>query len=1093
MSPMNSKKGIPSRLGDSRQPLAAASGKQFWRSLEELAQNEAFQASLGSSLPQDCSRQATMGGDPLSRRKFLALMGASLALAGVSGCSVKPAPSVEIVPYVRPPEEVVPGRSLFFATTMTVGRTAVGLLVQSHMGRPTKIEGNPDHPASLGATDPFSQASVLTLYHPDRSQTATFLGQARTWGEAGDALGKAMQQQRQSGGKGLRLLSESVISPTLSRQLHDLLKQFPAAKWHVWEPLHRDTAYQGAQMAFGQPVDMLYDFTKADVVLALDADFLGCHPGNLHDVADFMSRRRVRTTEKESKQAAMNRLYVVETAVTCTGAKADHRLAIRSRDIEGMARAIAGQMGFGAGGNADETYKRHKPWVDAVSQDLQQHRGRSLVLAGEAQPAIVHLLAHALNEHLGNVGQTIKYIDPIEARPLPRTPSLRELVDDMEQGTVELLVILGGNPAYNAPADIPFVEQMQKVPLRVHLSLYQDETSLQCHWHLPEAHYLEAWSDANAFDGTASIAQPLIEPLYGGRSSHEVLVMLTEQREMPGREIVRAYWQEQWKKRQKAAEKNKETGEKGKDRDLAEEEATDKQATDKQATADESQFEAFWQTALHDGLIADTAASPKTVPLKTDWQRHLQAGENSANTVEAAASAASEPSGLEIVFQPDPTIYDGRFANNGWLQELPKPITRTTWENAAIMSPRTAQQLHIELGSYSHGGEHGGYYMPLVQLLLDGRTVRGPAWIMPGHADGSITVNLGYGRRNAGRVGGNVQQPVGFDAYALRTANRPWFAPGLKAIKLEESYLVACTQAHHSMEKRDVVRAGTLDEYRQTPRFATEPDKEREKEETTLAPLPTTLYRPFDYAPPKHKWGMVIDLTTCVGCQACVAACQAENNIPVVGKEQVAAGREMHWLRIDRYIHGTPESPDEFYFQPLPCMHCEQAPCEYVCPTEATVHSAEGLNDMVFNRCVGTRFCSNNCPYKVRRFNFFFYADYNTSSLRLQYNPDVTVRSRGVMEKCSYCVQRIRHAEIDTEADQRRLVDGEVLTACQAACPAQAIVFGDLNDPQSTVKQWKGSPLHYALLAELNTEPRTTYLAALRNPNPDLEAPQHGQ
>ena len=611
----------------------------------------------------------------------------------------------------------------------------------------------------------------------------------------------------------------------------------------------------------------------------------------------------------------------------------------------------------------------------------------------------------------------------------------------MEQKRVEFLMILGGNPVYNAPADLQFEKHLQNVPLRIHHALYVDETLLQCQWHLPETHYLEAWSDARTYDGTASIAQPLIEPLYQGRSAHEVAALLADLRETPGREIVQSHWREYWKRRN-----------------------------------NEGSFEHFWQKALHDGVIPDTAFKPKSVRLREDWQKSLKPDGRDA-----------EPERLKILFQPDPTIYDGSLANNGWLQELPKPMTKLAWGNAAIMSPATAEQLGIRPGSYAHGGEHGGYHMPVVELSLDDRSVRAPAWIMPGHADRTVTVYLGHGREHAGRVGGTEGQTVGFNAYRLRSAEQPWFAAGLGVTKTSETEVVVCTQAHQSMEGREPVRSATLAEYRANPSFAAKTELEQEHPEIKEPPQSITLYEPFDYAPPKHRWGMVIDLTACVGCHACVVACQAENNIPVVGKEQVSRGREMHWIRVDRYIEGTADDPRGFHFQPVPCMHCENASCEYVCPVEATVHSSEGLNEMVYNRCVGTRFCSNNCPYKVRRFNFFFFSDYETPSRRLQYNPDVTVRSRGVMEKCSYCVQRVRHAEIDTQTHQRPLADGEVLTACQAACPVGAIVFGDLNDPKSKVRQCADSPLDYALLGNLNTNPRTTYLAELRNPNPEIE------
>jgi MoCo/4Fe-4S cofactor protein with predicted Tat translocation signal len=1038
---MNDRKNLRPELDAIQQRLDGARGKRYWRTLEELADSDAFRELMRLEFPA----QADVWPDSMSRRRFLSLMGASLALAGLSGCSVRPAPSVGLRPYVRAPEEVVPGKPLFFATAMTLGGAAVGLLVESHMGRPTKIEGNPEHPASLGATDLFNQASILTLYDPDRSQTVTLLGQTSTWEAAFGALpvigqpsvGMAIARQRERKGAGLRILTETVVSPTLAWQLDELLKALPQAQWHQYEPVNRDMAYLGAREAFGEPVNTVYRFDHADVVLSLDADFLTCGPGHLRYVADFMKRRRAATGDAKAQESAINRLYVVETSVTSTGAKADHRLALRASEIEGFAEALAARLGVS--GTQPAPGAPHAHWVDAVVEDLMSHQGRSLVLAGDRQPPAVHALAHAMNERLANVGKTLIYTQPVEARPVDQTASLQELVEALDRGRVEMLVILGGNPAFTAPADFHFAESMQKAALRLHLSLYQDETSRLCQWHLPEAHYLEAWSDTRAFDGTASIVQPLIEPLYHGRSAHEIVSLLTHGLRTPGFELVRSFWRSHWQKQGGSGD-----------------------------------FEDFWETSVHDGTIAGTRFSSKSVTLKAAAERAQ------------SAKQSSGAGGLEIVFQPDPTVFDGRFANNGWLQELPKPITALAWDNAALMSPATAKRLGVRVDGYEHGGEHGGYRTDMIELEVDGRKVLAPIWPLPGHADDSITVYLGYGRQNAGRVGGAPDHQVGFNAYAIRTSAQPWFAAGARVQKAGELYPIACTQQHQLMEDRECVRSATLAEYKEHPDFAHRREKEEEREETRVARKPLTLYQPFEYGPPKRKWGMVIDLTACTGCKACVVACQAENNIPVVGKEQVLFGREMHWLRVDRYNTGPYDAPEEFYFQPVPCMQCENAPCEYVCPVGATVHSAEGLNDMVYNRCVGTRFCSNNCPYKVRRFNFFEYADYATQSLRQQYNPDVTVRSRGVMEKCTYCVQRIRHAEIDADAENRPIADGEVLTACQAACPAQAIVFGDLNDPESSAKRLKELPLNYALLEELNTAPRTTYLAALRNPNPKL-------
>jgi molybdopterin-containing oxidoreductase family iron-sulfur binding subunit len=1067
---MNPRKDLAPKLADLQQRLGDARGKQFWRTLEEAADTEAFQELLRQEFPDQALEPGSM-----SRRRFLTLMGASLALAGVSGCSVRPAPSGTMVPYVRAPEEVVAGRPLFFATAMTLGGCGVGLLVESHMGRPTKVEGNPDHPASLGATDLFHQASILTLYDPDRSQTVTHLGQTGTWEDAVAALRTAMERQRPERGSGLRLLTETVVSPTLAAQIQALLRAFPEAKWHQYEPLAQDNAYRGMALAFNKPVKTYYRFRDleelernppqasvntyyrfhdfehnvrlADVVLALDCDFLASGTGNLRYTAEFMAGRRVRTTSAGARQAQMNRLYVVEPGVSCTGAKADHRLAVPAAELETVARAIASRLGVqGAGGGAGP----HSRWVDAVAHDLNlpAHRGRCVVLAGDRQPPAVHLLAHVLNHRLGNVGHTVFHTDSIAPYPVDEAASLADLVEDMQHDRVKVLVILGGNPVYTAPVDLAFREHLDRVPLRFHLSLYQDETSRYCQWHLPETHYLEAWSDTRAFDGTESIAQPLIAPLYSGVSAHEVLAVMEGSGRTPGYEILRASW--------------------------------------RRRRPHEADFERFWQTAVHDGVVANTRFPPRNVSLDTGWQTRLPA---------AAARSGSEQTSYELVFEADPTLLDGRFANNGWLQELPKPMTKLTWDNAALMSPATAHDLGVGLGSYAHGGEHGGYHPDVVELRLGERTVRAPIWIVPGHADRSITVHLGYGRASAGRVGGTSEEPVGFNAYLLRTRTRPWFAWGLSLTKTGRTAQVTCTQQHHLMENRHLIRSATLGHYQRTPAFAAEPEEEELREQTRRgARRPLTLYEPPE--PPSdearqrspHKWGMAIDLTTCTGCSACVVACQAENNIPVVGKEQVSRGREMHWLRIDRYTEGPANAPREIHFQPVPCMHCEQAPCEYVCPVEATVHSADGLNDMIYQRCVGTRFCSNNCPYKVRRFNFFFFADYATQSVRQQYNPNVTVRSRGVMEKCTYCVQRIRRAEIDSQVEGRSIADGEILTACQAACPASAIVFGDLNDQGSTVRHWKDTPLNYGLLTELNTRPRTTYLAALRNPNPELEA-----
>ncbi|MFO0788852.1 MAG: TAT-variant-translocated molybdopterin oxidoreductase [Pirellulales bacterium] len=1043
---MNRPAHTDDRYAAIREQFRALEGhKGYWQCLEQLCESPEFQEVARQEFPA----LADVWPDSLSRRKFLALMGASLGLAGISGCSVKPAPQGTIASYARAPEQVIPGRPLFYATTMVHGGDAVGLLVESHEGRPTKIEGNPNHPASLGATSVFHQASVLTLYDPARSQTVVTGDQVRTWRDAETAMQSALAEQRAKNGSGLRLLAESIVSPTLAAQIAELLRQFPEAKWHQWEPINRASADRASQLAFGEFVETQYDFSSARVVLSLDADFLTTGRGHLRHARDFIAGRLVRTATSPAT-AEMNRLYVVETAVTSTGAKADHRLAIRPSEVAPLAAALAAAMGVE--GAPPTTAGNHQAWVEAVARDLIANAGKCIVLTGYRQPEPVHLLVHAINAKLGNVGNTIRYTQPLATPVIDPIASLRELAADLRRGAVDTLVILGSNPAYTAPVELDFAQLLAKVPHSFHLGLYENATSRLCKWHLPETHYLEAWSDARAFDGTASIAQPLIAPLYQGRSVHEVLAILTNAPVVDGRALVQSHWREQHRA----------------------------------SNSGGRSFDEYWQSALHDGVIPSTAFPQTTPQLRESWASEFQLDA-------PAAPAQDDAAPFEIAFDADPSIYDGRYVNNGWLQELPKPISKLTWDNAALMSPRTAAALGLRYESYLHGGEHGGYEVPIVTLRLNDRELQTPVWLMPGHADNVVTLHVGYGQEYTARANGEWQRSLGFNANMLRTVDRPWSARGLQISTTDRTYPLACTQAHQLMGESRAIRTGTLSEFRGDPHALVEGQPEPAEaivsRERKRLSLPESQYEPFDYDPPRRKWGMSIDTTACIGCNACVVACQAENNIPVVGKDQVSRGREMHWLRIDRYLHGPVDSPDEFHFQPVLCMHCEHAPCEYVCPVAATVHSAEGLNDMVYNRCVGTRFCSNNCPYKVRRFNFLAYADFDTVPLRLQYNPDVTVRSRGVMEKCTYCVQRIRHAEINAEAAQRPIRDGEVLTACQAVCPTQAIVFGDLNDAHSGARQLRESPLNYGLLAELNTYPRTTYLADVRNPNPEL---QHG-
>ncbi len=1047
-------------------------GKQYWRSLEELADSPALREFVQREYPQ----HAEEWNDPVERRTFLKLMGASLALAGLSGCVYQP--PEKIVPYVNQPEGVIPGQALFFATAFTLGGVATPLLARSNEGRPTKLEGNPDHPASRNsnpndsgssATDIFAQAAILNLYDPDRSKTALYRDETRPWTTFVGEIRTLLDEQRPKQGSGIRFLTETVTSPTLGAQLSAILTEFPQAKWHQYEPANNDNARAGAIQALGQPVNTIYNFEKADRVLSLDCDFLSAAPGMLKYVRDYTARRQ----HGDGKE--MNRLYVVESTPTTTGAKADHSWTVRPSEVENVARAIAAKIGAQAG-ITQNTGTAELSYADSLARDLQSHRGRSIVIAGREAAPGVHTLAHAMNAALGNVGQTVFYTDSLEANSVDQRQSLQELVNDIDGGRVELLVIVGGNPAYNTPADLKLnQERLFRVKTRVHLSLYRDETSELCHWHIPESHFLEAWSDTRAYDGTVSIVQPLIEPLYQSKSAHEFLAVFTPQYDQKPLEIIRAYWQANPAARSTVAIAPT-TG-------VTPQTAAQSQSTTRAATATATpipaspqaspttaaaDFETSWRKWVHDGFIPNTALPTRTGSGNT--------GNSGSTTPSASNTQNPTPSSqFELVIRTDPTVFDGRFANNGWLQELPKPLNKVTWDNAALVSPNTAKQLGL---TRKIGDKGGDVWVDTLRIAHRGQTLSGvPTWITPGQPDNVITIYLGYGRRLAGRVGNGH----GFDAYPFRTSDSPWFASGVKVERDGGSYQLASTQIHFMMEGRDIVRSSNV-------------GGEHKDEAHHRHPEPgpdMTLYDPSEHDSRKYgrgyAWGMAIDLNNCVGCNACTVACQSENNIPIVGKEEVARSREMHWIRVDTYFEGHDENhPEGTHFMPVPCMHCENAPCEPVCPVHATVHSAEGLNDMVYNRCVGTKYCSNNCPYKVRRFNFFLYQDWDTPTYQLMRNPEVTVRSRGVMEKCTYCVQRIQEAKITSENEDRRVRDGEIVTACQAVCPSEAIVFGDINDPNSRVSKLKAQERNYSLLAELNTRPRTTYLEELRNPNPEI-------
>ena len=1071
-----SKKGF----AQSREKILSQSGKQYWRSIEEYAGSAEFEDQIKGEFPVNLEQW-----DPsLSRRHFVKVMGASLALAGLSGCVIQP--PEKIVPYVKQPEDAIPGKPLFFATAMTLGGVATGLLAKSFDGRPVKIEGNPEHPGSLGSTDVFAQASLLDMYDPDRSQETLYRGTPKSWQDFVTAIRTNVDEAAQNGGAGVRFLTQTVSSPTLQDQFRRLSGEMPNARWYQFEPVNNDNATAGARLAFGSPVNTVYNFEAAERVLSLDADIFSGF--NVRYKADYAKARQL-TEEKTS----INRMYVVETTYSLTGAKADHRIGVKPSQFAEVAKAIAAALGVAG---VTSTYSENAAWIAAMAKDLREHAGRCVVAAGDGQSPVVHALAHAMNASLQNVGKTVTYTDPLTPSDRTQVEQLRELVTDIDAGRVTTLVILGGNPVYNTPADLKLSrERLDKVGLRIHLGQQLDETSEHCHWHISEKHYLESWTDSRAYDGTVTIGQPLVQPLYDSRNAHEVVqLFFRENFDQRDYDIVRAYWQQ---RNITAAPAARPTVPATEDRTAGAAAPTTEgrpgsaptqagpptstlpPAPPTSGAATAATFEDNWRKAVHDGFVPNTALPARTLAASTAFLSQPQ-----------TAPSAGGP--IEISIRPDPSIYDGRFANNGWLQELPNPITKITWDNVALVSPATAVRLNLNQGNDPReisGGERGIAFIntygnnmssDLVTLKYQGGTIGKPVpvWISPGQPDDVVTIYMGYGRTRAGKIGTGL----GYSAFDVQRSDAMNFGFG-DISKTGEKASIASTQIHFNMEGRDLLRTFDVDVFQADPTIGHQP----EEYPKTMFDTRTGTDQYSEWYKNNRKWGMSIDLNTCIGCNACVVACQAENNIPVVGKEQVAKSREMHWLRVDAYYSGTDiNNPGGINFQPLPCMQCEQAPCEVVCPVTATVHNPEGLNDMVYNRCVGTRYCSNNCPYKVRRFNFLLYQDWDTAQYKLLRNPEVSIRSRGVMEKCTYCTQRIAAARIEAEKDGRQVRDGEVVTACQAVCPTSAIVFGDMNDPMSKIAKAKKDHRDYKLLNELNTQPRTTFLAGLKNQNKEM-------
>jgi molybdopterin-containing oxidoreductase family iron-sulfur binding subunit len=1002
----------------------------------------------------------------LSRRGLLGAMAATFALVGAEGCR---RPIEKVVPYAKMPEDVIPGIPSHYSTVLQRRGDALGLVLESHEGRPTKVEGNEAHPSSRGGADLVAQAAILDLYDPERSTSPRRGGSPSDWGTFDSEVTARLAGYDKDQGARLRLLMPPTISPTAIRMRTALLKRFPKARAHTWSAVNDSNAREGAKLALGQPLVALHAYEKARVVLSLDSDFLQTETGNVRAAKAFALSRRLR-----SARDSMGRLYVVEPARTTTGGSADHRLRLPASEIEGYAYALAAELskngvplgevmpGVSKLANAEGV---PPTWLGPVARDLAdaKNHGHAIVVVGERQPATVHALAHVINAALGAIGSSVFYAAAADPEEQDNATDIKALTDAMGAGQVDGLVILGGNPVYDAPADLGFADKLAKVPFSVHASLFFDETGEKCSWHVPRAHAFESWGDAHSIEGAVAVQQPLILPLFGGRSDIELLALLANSHERDGHEAVRTTLH-----------------------DLA---LSSRGLTGCGPFID----------GRMDCRDASGAVTPvKLTDVEREWNRGLAMGVTvrpqspitPAVLKNADVSAAIEkrklpakvgPGAFEVTFAPCPKMVDGSHANNTWLQEMPDPVTKIVWDNVAIVSAATAEALGLT--RTKEAVRRDG--VDSITITVGDTTITAPVWVVPGQADNSVALTLGWGRKKAGRIGDGK----GFDSYPLRKTDGLGFASAKVERSSAEPYLIARTQEHDSVEGRPLTPQTTLADYHKRANFA---------ELDSPPPRALPLWSQQDYSK-GYQWGMSVDLNACTGCNACVIACMSENNVPVVGKREVWRGREMHWLRIDRYysedpkLGGDAENP-VVISEPVMCVHCEEAPCENVCPVNATTHGPEGLNEMAYNRCIGTRYCGNNCPYKVRRFNYLNWHNDSVwketnglpETLQMQQNPNVTVRFRGVMEKCTYCVQRIQSAKIRSLRENRQVKDGEIRTACQQTCPSDAIVFGDVNDPNSVVTRWTKADRRFSLLGELGTRPRTTYLGKVRNPNPEM-------
>jgi molybdopterin-containing oxidoreductase family iron-sulfur binding subunit len=1002
----------------------------YWKSLNQLAQNEEYEKFVEREFPEN----ATKLGDGFSRSTFLRMMGASIALAGFAACR---RPVQKILPYSKQPENVVPGIPNFYASAMPFQDALTGLVIENHEGRPTKIEGNEMHPASLGSSSKFNQAATLNMYDPDRSRAVREGGEESTYTN----FTSFCEQLFSDTGRSIAFISEANSSPTYNKLRDRALNRFPNAQWVTYEPFGEQNALEGANTAFGQRLRTVNHFEKADVIVALDDDFLNpaAHKNSVQNTKEFIENRNVESGDD------ISRLYAIESTFTVTGSNADNRLRIKSSQIAAFIQALGVRLGVsGFSGDGNNSFFGHE-WIDAIGEDLQNNRGSSVLTLGSEHAPELHAAVAAINTALNNDGNGVTYHQLPYIQDQNDREQLANVVQALDNEEIDTVVIIGGNPAYNAPADLNIKEAMGKAEHVLHLSDYYDETSQLASWHVNRAHFLEMWGDGYSFTGAMSIIQPQIEPLHGGKSEIEFLNTIITGNDAKGYTMVQDTWKE-------------EIGSAG--------------------------FQNAWEQILHDGVHTNGNFPQVTPSVQGGFAGMLQ---------EAVTRNAGD--GMEVVIRPDAKLFDGRYANNGWLQELPDPMTKITWDNVALMSPKTAEELGVEKAGL------GVAEVDVLTLSANGQSVEIPAWVQPGHADDSITVTVGYGRDNIGKVA----DKTGVDTYPLRTAAAMLFATDVTVNNTGRSYEIACTQDHSSMEGRSLLRHATQQEFRENPDFSqyesaynAELPGEKYAEETTGSHEPLSIFDAIDeqeYPDYQPQWGMTIDLNSCIGCGTCTIACQAENNIPVIGKREVSNGREMHWIRNDRYFVGDDVNDPKAMHQPVPCMHCELAPCEQVCPVAATTHSEDGMNQMTYNRCIGTRYCANNCPYKVRRFNFFNYTDEFLTDggepevVQMAMNPEVTVRFRGVMEKCTFCVQRVNRAKIQTQIEtdgSMKPKDGTVETACQQACPSDSIYFGDLTDPNSKVSKTKRNNRNYMLLEELNTRPRTSYMAKVTNPNPAL-------